>query len=236
MVEVCTINVFQLIKVALRKIKLSQFSEALRFCFRKTNSIELTTVGLSLQISPEDIVIDCGANVGDITSKFARSGAMVYAFEPNSICFKIIKRRFCKVKNVKCFNVGVMDRNCVLSLATPDPHAGFDSIQTTVSSSFQTKVLQSREYSVKLASVECIDLDDFIVKLGSRVRLVKIDIEGSEIAVLNRLLDTGAIDLIDHLVVETHEQQMPELLNQTIELRTRIEAMGLSKKICLEWQ
>lgn len=34
-----------------------------------------------------DFAIDCGANVGEVTRKMAKNGAMVYAFEPNPHAF-----------------------------------------------------------------------------------------------------------------------------------------------------
>ena len=52
---------------------------------------------------------------------------------------------------------------------------------------------------------------------------------------INRLIDTKAIDLIDYLVVETHEKQMPHLLDKTNALRSRINSLGLDKKINLDW-
>jgi hypothetical protein len=84
-------------------------------------------------------------------------------------------------------------------------------------------------------SVECIDLSEFIFSLGSRVRLVKLDIEGAEIGVINHLIDTGAVELIDLVVVETHEKQMPFLLEQTEELRQRIKNTSLQSKFRLDW-
>jgi hypothetical protein len=48
-------------------------------------------------------------------------------------------------------------------------------------------------------------------------------------------MDTGSIDLIDQLVVETHEEQMTDLAAPTRELRDRINKMGLSDKIRLDW-
>jgi FkbM family methyltransferase len=83
--------------------------------------------------------------------------------------------------------------------------------------------------------VECVDLDAFIRHLKKRVRLLKLDIEGSEIAVLNRLLDSGTIDLIDLVVAETHDKWIPSLFEGTDTLRHRIEAAGLSDKIRLDW-
>jgi hypothetical protein len=84
------------------------------------------------------------------------------------------------------------------------------------------------------STAECIDLDAFIRRLGRRVRVLKLDIEGSEIAVLNRLLDTGTINLVDLVVAETHEWN-PNLLAATNALRERIDAEGLAAKVRLDW-
>jgi FkbM family methyltransferase len=200
---------------------------------RGTNKIALPIIGFEIDIRPGDVVLDCGANVGDVTSKFARTGARVYAFEPNPICFEVIKQRFRWMPNVTCLNKGVMDRDCVLTLTTPAPHAGFDELEVTVAASFKPNEVAA--YPTTANEIACVDIDRFVRSLGSRVRLMKVDIEGAEIEVLNRLMDTGSIDLIDQLVVETHEEQMTDLAAPTRELRDRINKMGLSDKIRLDW-
>ena len=58
-----------------------------------------------------DICIDCGANVGTITSQMAAKGAIVYAFEPNPHAFKVLKKIFEGNKNIHLYNKGVWDRN-----------------------------------------------------------------------------------------------------------------------------
>jgi hypothetical protein len=82
-----------------------------------------------------------------------------------------------------------------------------NAIDTTVGASFIIHGMRG-DYSVTETQVECVDLDAFIRGLQKRVCLLKLDIEGSEIAVLNRLLDAGTIDLIDLVVVETPEKQI----------------------------
>ena len=126
--------------------------------------------------------------------------------KPNPLCFGILSRRFRYTSNVKCFQQGVMDRPCTLTLSTPTAHEQWDEIDTTVGASFvfpETKEVTSTD-------VECIDLAAFISRLP-HVRLLKLDIEGSEIPVINHLMETGAIDKIDLTVVETHEPFPPNL-------------------------
>ena len=228
-------NASALRKNAIRRIRHLGVTERLRYQLRKSPTLILEAIGLTISVGPDDVLLDCGANVGDISSKFARTGATVYAFEPNPLCFGVITKRFALLPKVHCLHNGVMDRKCVLTLSTPEPHAGFDSLETTVAASFNAEALQSPDYAVKVEQINCIDIDAFVRQLGKRVRLMKVDIEGSEIEVLNRLMDTGAIDLIDHVVVETHEEQMPHLVAPTEALRARIASMGLTKKICLDW-
>ena len=222
-------------KETVRRIRYLGITERLRYQLRKSPTLVLEAIGLTINVDPNDVMLDCGANVGDISSKFARTGATVYAFEPNPLCFDVITKRFALMPKVHCLHNGVMNRDCVLNLSTPEPHAGFDSLETTVAASFNVEALQSPDYAVKVDQIHCIDIDAFVRQLGKRVRLMKVDIEGAEIEVLNRLMDTGAIDLIDHVIVETHEDQMPHLAAATQALRARIATLGLTEKICLDW-
>jgi len=48
-------------------------------------------------------------------------------------------------------------------------------------------------------------------------------------------MDSGAMELIDLVVVETHERQMPHLLEATNTLRARIREERLEEKIRLDW-
>ena len=136
---------------------------------------------------------------------------------------------------VHCFNRGVMDRICKLTLSTPRAHGQWDAIDSTVAASFTPGALSPSKHLIQQVEVECIDLSSFIQSLNQRVRLLKLDIEGSEIEVLNHLMDSGAMELIDLVVVETHERQMPHLLEATNALRTRIREEGLEGKIRLDW-
>ena len=76
--------------------------------------VKLAALDLELMVKSGDVIIDCGANIGSVTSLFARSGAIVYAFEPNPLSFTILSRRFRAMPTVHCFNQGVFDRQCRL--------------------------------------------------------------------------------------------------------------------------
>lgn len=222
-------------KRAHRTVRYHWMLERVQYELRRNPLLTLPIAGQPrLELRPDDIIVDCGANVGDITSRFARTGARVYAFEPNPMCFALLTRRFRAMPTVKCFNEGVMDKDCELTLSTPEAHGQWDSVETTVAASLVHGALNEHAYGVRRDTVRCIDLARFIREVGP-VRLLKLDIEGAEIPVINHLLDTHAIDLVDLTVVETHEKQIPHLAAVTGELRARIAREGLAAKINLDW-
>ena len=200
--------------------------------FRMSPTLHLEPIDLRVEINPDDVLIDCGANIGAITSKLARTGARVYAFEPNPLCFSVLSRRFSLTPNVTCLNKGVMDRKCTLELVTPNAHEKWDEFDTSTGS---TVMLNQLPAGTSKTSIECIDLSEFIFSLNQRVRFLKLDIEGAEICVIDGLIDTKATDRVDLIVVETHERQLPFLREQTDRMKQRISESGLQGKFRLDW-
>jgi FkbM family methyltransferase len=96
-------------------------------------------------------------------------------------------------------------------------------------------LLDLQRYSIRETQVQCIDLSEFIFSLQRRIRFLKLDIEGSEIPVLHKLIDTGAIRSIDLVGVETHERLSPRLKDETNALRERIRSEDLGNRIRLDW-
>ena len=43
---------------------------------------------LNINFSPGDIMIDCGANIGDVSAPFAALGATILAYEPNQHAYQ----------------------------------------------------------------------------------------------------------------------------------------------------
>jgi FkbM family methyltransferase len=219
-------------RAARRQIRHHPLVERTQQRIRLSPRLVLGQIGLEIDIDQTSVLIDCGANVGDVTSALARTGAQVYAFEPNPLSYAILSKRFSSTPNVKCFNKGVMDRDCTLTLITPVAHDQYDALDMTIASSFLTN---HADRDAKKNEIACIDLSAFIWGLNKRIGVLKIDIEGAEIQVLNCLIDTKAIDLVDLVLVETHEVQQPSLTASTTALRERIAAASLQSKIRLDW-
>lgn len=185
----------------------------------------------SIRPGAGEIAIDCGANVGVVTDHLSKWGATVYAFEPNPFAFRALKERFANRPNVHCIEKGVLD------------HAGTERLYFHESSG-QDEVLWSvgsslLEYKgnvdrAKFVDVPIVDLGEFIASLKGRVKVLKLDVEGVEVPILKKLIETGLIDRIDYVFAETHDAKIPELREETNSLRGMIRARKL-KHVNLDW-
>jgi FkbM family methyltransferase len=185
----------------------------------------------SVKMGKTDIAIDCGANVGKITQHLCKTGATVYSFEPNPFAFEVLKNKFSGYQNFHCFQKGVFIQNDVMKLYL-HKFSEKDELHWSTGSSmldFKKNVLKN-----KYIEVQVIDICEFIKSLDSRIRLMKMDVEGVECSILKNLIDTGLINKIDFLFVETHDHKIPELKTETDEIREIIMKRGISN-VNLNW-
>ncbi|GAB4165242.1 MAG: hypothetical protein Fur0032_01870 [Terrimicrobiaceae bacterium] len=185
----------------------------------------------AIPLSASDLAIDCGANVGAMTAILARSGATVHAFEPNPHAFEVLSNRFKGQPNVICHQAAIADQSGRVSLYLHENSATDEVYWSNGSSLIQEKGNVSKDRSVE---VEAVDLADFITGLGTRVRILKMDIEGAEFAVLERLMATQTLDLCDHVFVETHDDKIPALRDIGIRVRSALRSYG-ARHVNLDW-
>lgn len=186
----------------------------------------------SIELHKGDIAIDCGANVGHITNYLRKSGATVYSFEPNPYAFKVLKNRFSNQKNVYCLNKGVSNKNGSMRLYF---HEKSDQNEVKWSIGSSLLAFKNNVLCDKYIEVEIVDLSEFINSLDSRIRILKMDVEGVESKILKKIILNGTIDRIDYLFVETHDEKIPELASETNEVRKLLEEKGISNTF-LDWR
>lgn len=186
---------------------------------------------MAIPLSSDDVVIDCGANVGNVSAKLVSSGATIYAFEPNPYAFAALQQRFTNNDNVHCIQKGVLDEDGTTKLFL-HKQADDNQVKWSVGSSMVAE--KGNVSETNAVEVETVDLSAFIRSLNTRVKIVKIDVEGSEYRILKKLITDGTIDLADHVLVETHEDRIPELRDAAADVRRLIQEKNLSH-IDLEW-
>lgn len=186
---------------------------------------------LDIRLAKKDVIIDCGANIGEITKILARNGSHVFAFEPNPFAFDVLRKQTRKLPNVECIQAGVYthDGNMLLYLheMAKDDQVFWSSGSSLLSCKGNIDVNESVEIKV-------VNLSEFILKKGGRIRILKMDIEGAECEVLPHMIETGAIERVDHVFVERHDNKIPELKPAMLHLEKMLAEKGI-KNVYLDW-
>lgn len=183
------------------------------------------------KLGPGDLAIDCGANVGLITTRLAATGATVHAFEPDPDAFRDLAAATRDLSNVILHNAAVGTAAARATLyASRRRQPG-----TSTGSSGSSLLTESRRVtSEPLAEVAVVDFAAFLDTLPSVPRLTKIDIEGAEIDLLNMLFDRGWMERLGPVFVETHEKQIPAHGASVLALIDRAAATP-GTELCLDW-
>lgn len=138
------------------------------------------------------VAIDVGANAGLYAAILSRYFGRVICIEPNPTCVAYLR----KVLPTNCLlvDVAVSDRSGAVDLVVPI----FDgALETTWGTISKTNPIVADSARVERISVPVRRIDDIVKdlrsKLGGRIALLKIDVEGHEFEALQ-----GAADLLRH--------------------------------------
>lgn len=191
--------------------------------------------GVCSQLGPGDLVMDCGANLGEITAILAPTGAEVIAFEPDPYAFKKLHRRFGKTPNVELVNaaVGASEGTVKLMRAENfDENPKGASVKSTILEGGRS-IDAGNHIDVPLLNFLKI-LDDKL-KTHTEIAFIKMDIEGAELEILEAMLQSDLFGPIKCLVAETHERKFRELRPRFKALREAVRAKYPQHKVNLEW-
>ena len=144
-----------------------------RFCDQRQ---EIKTLLAAVQRG--DVVVDVGANKGSYLYWMSRAvgPGRVVAFEPQPKLAAYLTQAVavCNLKNVTVEAKAVSDHSGRMTLHTPgDAESPGASLEGAV---------QNREACGQL-EVEVVALDDYFVRESGRIAVIKIDVEGHELAV-----------------------------------------------------
>lgn len=179
------------------------------------------------ELGPDCLCLDLGANVGKVSKLMAATGAQVHAFEPDPWSFGQLTDRFGSTPNVTLHNAAVGERTGTVyvqraPLFEQNPTA--HSVGSFVSETSNDSTI----------AVEQIDLFDFLKGCDRPIKILKMDIEGSEVPILERLFDDPVLSRIEHLFVETHEQRSEEIAKRTAALRRALPKRDFGT-LTLDW-
>ncbi len=113
--------------------------------------------------------IDVGANIGNHSLFFSNLFRKVYSFEPNPKTYQLLKFNTYANKNISTKNIGLSNKKGVAKLLINDLNIGGSSI-----------VDKKTNKAVDI-NLNCVDDE---INLDEKIKLIKIDVEGHELEVL----------------------------------------------------
>lgn len=174
------------------------------------------------RLGPGDLAIDLGANVGIFTERFARTGADVIAFEPDPHAFALLTARMGGLPNVRLIPAAAGAGADVLKLYRRADFDASPDARTTSSSLFADKHKMDENRAVE---VEVMDFPAFLADLNRDVAVLKIDIEGAEVPLMEALLASPVLGRINRMFIESHERVVRSLAARTRALKARTRGM-----------
>lgn len=154
-----------------------------------------------------DLCIDLGANIGDITGRMAATGADVISFEPDPGAFAALEQATAGLANVTLHPKAAGHREDELMLYRSSKWSEDDPSAHTTGSSIVHR--GERMEDTNAVKVQVVDIIAFLESLDRHIRILKMDIEGAEWAIMERLIDHPLLSRIDCIFVETHERLNP---------------------------
>ena len=156
-------------------------------------------------LQPGDWVVDVGANVGHYTlrcSELVGADGRVVAFEPVPASFELLSANAARstFTNITLINAAASDTCCVLGMTIPKFATGLTDYYRAQLSG------DSGELRVLCVPVDSLGIDE-------RVKLVKIDAEGHELAVI-RGMKRLVMKYRPILIVESNDAEVAGLMQE----------------------
>ena len=157
----------------------------------------------ALRRSEGKTCIDLGANIGSYTRKMASVAKRVIAFEPDPWACAELRANLADLDNVTIMNAaaGACEKRVLLYR-----HPRFENNPASYSEA-SAIISSSRNVTEEDAiEVRQIDFIRYLEDLDEEVGVLKIDIEGAEVELLESLFDRpDVLARIDNISAETHE-------------------------------
>jgi FkbM family methyltransferase len=198
-------------------------------------SAEGFLAGVCAMLRPGDLVMDCGANMGVVTTVLAATGADVIAYEPDPFAFAVLQEKFGNMANVTLVQAAVGVGSGTVRLMRAD---NFEANPT--GASVKSTILDGgrRIDAENAVDVPLIDFPGLVrEKTAERggIAFVKMDIEGAELDILETM---DAEDLFQHvrcLVAETHERKFRDLRDRYKAIRESFATKYPAGRVNLDW-
>ena len=190
------------------------------------------------KIKENDICIDCGANIGLISDIFLQMGANVYSFEPHRDLYNMLLYKYKNNNKIRIFNQAVGAENTKMPFYIVKGEETNYPLNTVAASCMDFAAGDDGSMESSKYDVDVIDLCEYIKKNiineGKRIYILKIDIEGAEWALLEKIIQTKIYEHIDYIFCEEHSRLFKDGQQSLEKINKLIEENNI-KNIYLDW-
>lgn len=190
---------------------------------------------ITAMLKPGDLAVDCGANMGVVTEQLAATGANVIAFEPDPFAFGTLEQKFGNNPKITLVNAAVGVGSGTVRLMRADNFG-----ENPEGASVKSTILDGGRRIDAENSVEVPLIDfpgwvkDKIATLGE-IAFIKMDIEGAELDILEKMDSEQLFANVRCLVAETHERKFKDLRDRYKALREKVAETYPPGKVNLDW-
>jgi FkbM family methyltransferase len=190
-----------------------------------------------------NVFIDCGTHYGEGLREFMKMFQMgedwnIHTFEANPVTYSVFESRRLPhlSKNIKAYNYAVTTHDGTIDMYVESPDTEIrdtgqgSSIISKDKWNPQDGILKFKE---ELVPVPCIDLSKFVELHTSEDDFIvmKLDVEGAEYDILDKMLEEMTLHRISHLFVEFHAKyftNLEEMRVREAKLVNKIKSEGIN--------
>ena len=147
------------------------------------------TALIDYPLDGDSVVFELGGFAGEWSEKiYSKYKCNLFIFEPVGSFYQSLLEKFRGDAKVKIFNYGILNKNDTLDIGVCNDGSSFFSSSDTVQ------------------RVEVKSIENVLVSLGvPHVDLIQINIEGSEYALLDYMIDANLVSLFRYIQIQFHK-------------------------------
>ena len=155
-------------------------------------------------------VLDIGANIGNHSLYFSKYYDQVLSFEPNPRTFRLLELNAALTDNIKPFNFGMSDSS---------GHVFMQQFRENMGGS---RIVDPVGNTAEHIQIEVRTLDSVASEVAMSIGLIKLDVEGHELAALNGARNTIA----SHRPIILFEQNAADFKNGVSPVMELLKSLG----------
>tara|TARA_R100000008_G_C3526297_1_gene136772 strand:+ start:21 stop:782 length:762 start_codon:yes stop_codon:yes gene_type:complete len=205
--------------------------------FCQDEPISPTNLYRNFDFTNDTVFLDLGAYKGreieTLTSDPFPKNIQIYSFEPHPVFFKDLKEKYGDKSNVHLYQTAVSFTNHKGLLffkgseGINAKNAGASLCIHKIDEAYDTPRDKAESESSKI-TVDCVDIAELMNALNCEIDFLKLNVEGLEYSLIDRLLNTGLISKVKNILLSDHTGCFANLDH----LELTLEALIKLKRAC----